>query len=77
METEVGGVNESQPLPSKVLDIDTISQVKEKLLEQRRVHKALKEQQGGFCAVRRPDDWWIQTQNIREPRWYQSGLHKI
>ncbi|KAJ3602767.1 hypothetical protein NHX12_030515, partial [Muraenolepis orangiensis] len=29
-----GGLNESQPLPSKVLDIDTISQVKEKLLEQ-------------------------------------------
>ena len=27
-------MNESQPLPSKVLDIDTISQVKEKLLEQ-------------------------------------------
>ncbi|XP_030231065.1 plexin-B1 isoform X1 [Gadus morhua] len=32
--TQGGGVNESQPLPSKVLDIDTISQVKEKLLEQ-------------------------------------------
>ncbi|XP_037622215.1 plexin-B1 [Sebastes umbrosus] len=29
-----GGVNESQPLPSKVLDIDTITQVKEKLLDQ-------------------------------------------
>ncbi|XP_053171370.1 plexin-B1 [Scomber japonicus] len=29
-----GGVNESQPLPSKVLDCDTITQVKEKLLDQ-------------------------------------------
>uniref|UniRef100_A0A4W5MZW3 Plexin-B1 n=1 Tax=Hucho hucho TaxID=62062 RepID=A0A4W5MZW3_9TELE len=29
-----GGVNETQPLPSKVLDIDTITQVKEKLLDQ-------------------------------------------
>lgn len=29
-----GGVNENQPLPSKVLDIDTITQVKEKLLDQ-------------------------------------------
>ena len=29
-----GGVNETQPLPSKVLDCDTITQVKEKLLEQ-------------------------------------------
>ncbi|XP_024125939.1 plexin-B1 isoform X2 [Oryzias melastigma] len=29
-----GGVNESQPVPSKVLDCDTITQVKEKLLEQ-------------------------------------------
>ncbi|XP_051930951.1 plexin-B1 isoform X2 [Hippocampus zosterae] len=29
-----GGVNECQPLPSKVLDCDTITQVKEKLLEQ-------------------------------------------
>jgi len=27
-------VNESQPLPSKVLDCDTITQVKEKLLDQ-------------------------------------------
>uniref|UniRef100_A0A8D3CU35 Plexin-B1 n=1 Tax=Scophthalmus maximus TaxID=52904 RepID=A0A8D3CU35_SCOMX len=29
-----GGVNETQPLPSKVLDCDTITQVKEKLLDQ-------------------------------------------
>uniref|UniRef100_A0A8C2WNS7 Plexin-B1 n=1 Tax=Cyclopterus lumpus TaxID=8103 RepID=A0A8C2WNS7_CYCLU len=29
-----GAVNESQPLPSKVLDCDTITQVKEKLLDQ-------------------------------------------
>ncbi|XP_020558987.1 plexin-B1 isoform X2 [Oryzias latipes] len=29
-----GGVNETQPVPSKVLDCDTITQVKEKLLEQ-------------------------------------------
>uniref|UniRef100_G3PBS4 Plexin-B1 n=1 Tax=Gasterosteus aculeatus aculeatus TaxID=481459 RepID=G3PBS4_GASAC len=29
-----GGVNESQPLPAKVLDCDTITQVKEKLLDQ-------------------------------------------
>ncbi|XP_071349593.1 plexin-B1 isoform X3 [Trachinotus anak] len=29
-----GGVNEMQPLPSKVLDCDTITQVKEKLLDQ-------------------------------------------
>ncbi|XP_047438913.1 plexin-B1 isoform X2 [Mugil cephalus] len=29
-----GGMNESQPLPSKVLDCDTITQVKEKLLDQ-------------------------------------------
>ncbi|XP_077428958.1 plexin-B1 isoform X1 [Vanacampus margaritifer] len=29
-----GGVNECQPLPSKVLDCDTITQVKEKLLDQ-------------------------------------------
>ncbi|KAG7493073.1 plexin-B1-like isoform X1, partial [Solea senegalensis] len=29
-----GGVNESQPVPSKVLDCDTITQVKEKLLDQ-------------------------------------------
>ncbi|KAM6979965.1 plexin-B1 [Aplochiton taeniatus] len=29
-----GGVNESQPVPSKVLDCDTISQVKDKLLDQ-------------------------------------------
>ncbi|XP_038132550.1 plexin-B1-like, partial [Cyprinodon tularosa] len=29
-----GGVNESQPLPCKVLDCDTITQVKEKLLDQ-------------------------------------------
>ncbi|XP_061583991.1 plexin-B1-like isoform X1 [Cololabis saira] len=29
-----GGVNDSQPLPSKVLDCDTITQVKEKLLDQ-------------------------------------------
>ncbi|XP_054639491.1 plexin-B1 isoform X1 [Dunckerocampus dactyliophorus] len=29
-----GGANESQPLPSKVLDCDTITQVKEKLLDQ-------------------------------------------
>ncbi|XP_013856546.1 plexin-B1, partial [Austrofundulus limnaeus] len=29
-----GGVNESQPLPTKVLDCDTITQVKEKLLDQ-------------------------------------------
>lgn len=29
-----GGVTETQPLPSKVLDCDTISQVKEKLLDQ-------------------------------------------
>ncbi|XP_062250471.1 plexin-B1 [Platichthys flesus] len=29
-----GSVNENQPLPSKVLDCDTISQVKEKLLDQ-------------------------------------------
>lgn len=27
-------MNESQPLPSKVLDCDTITQVKEKLLDQ-------------------------------------------
>ncbi|XP_014264162.2 plexin-B1 isoform X1 [Maylandia zebra] len=29
-----GGVNETQPVPSKVLDCDTITQVKEKLLDQ-------------------------------------------
>ncbi|XP_029989594.1 plexin-B1 isoform X2 [Sphaeramia orbicularis] len=29
-----GGMNETQPLPSKVLDCDTITQVKEKLLDQ-------------------------------------------
>uniref|UniRef100_A0A4W6EFL8 Plexin-B1 n=1 Tax=Lates calcarifer TaxID=8187 RepID=A0A4W6EFL8_LATCA len=29
-----GGLNETQPLPSKVLDCDTITQVKEKLLDQ-------------------------------------------
>lgn len=29
-----GGVNETQPLPFKVLDCDTITQVKEKLLDQ-------------------------------------------
>ncbi|KAK5871897.1 hypothetical protein PBY51_012637 [Eleginops maclovinus] len=29
-----GGVNESQPVPAKVLDCDTITQVKEKLLDQ-------------------------------------------
>ncbi|CAJ1051961.1 plexin-B1 [Xyrichtys novacula] len=29
-----GGMNESQPLPSRVLDCDTITQVKEKLLDQ-------------------------------------------
>ncbi|XP_068170531.1 plexin-B1 [Antennarius striatus] len=29
-----GGVNETQPLPAKVLDCDTITQVKEKLLDQ-------------------------------------------
>ncbi|KAM6927913.1 plexin-B1 [Xenentodon cancila] len=29
-----GGVNDTQPLPSKVLDCDTITQVKEKLLDQ-------------------------------------------
>ena len=29
-----GSVNENQPLPSKVLDCDTITQVKEKLLDQ-------------------------------------------
>ncbi|XP_061641749.1 plexin-B1 isoform X3 [Phyllopteryx taeniolatus] len=29
-----GGINECQPLPSKVLDCDTITQVKEKLLDQ-------------------------------------------
>ncbi|XP_057703038.1 plexin-B1 isoform X2 [Corythoichthys intestinalis] len=33
-----GGMNECQPLPSKVLDCDTITQVKEKLLDQ--VYKA-------------------------------------
>lgn len=29
-----GGVNETQPLATKVLDCDTITQVKEKLLDQ-------------------------------------------
>ena len=34
MLVQSGGVNETQPLPSKVLDCDTITQVKEKLLDQ-------------------------------------------